>query len=177
MIHQKIDTERLRLRRWKREDHAPFAELCSDPYVMQFIGNGSTRTAEQAGRSIASFEREWDEKGYGLFAVEEKRTGDLIGFTGLSRPDFLPEILPSIEIGWRFSRPSWGKGHASEAAAAALSFGVTELGISDIVSICQIGNRASVRIMQKLGMVFDRETIDPTCGREIEVYRLPEQLE
>lgn len=149
--------------------------MCSDPAVMQYIGNGSTLTAEQTSLAIALFEREWNERGFGLFSVESKQTGDLIGFTGLSCPDFLPEVLPSVEIGWRFSRSSWGKGYASEAATAALSFGGNELGITDIVSICQVGNGASVRIMQKLGMVFDRKTIDPTCGREIEVYRLPQQ--
>jgi RimJ/RimL family protein N-acetyltransferase len=168
-----IDTERLLLRRWKHEDHAPFADMCGDPDVMQYIGDGSTLTAERSSRAIASFEKEWDERGFGLFAVEAKQTGQLIGFTGLSWPDFLPEVLPSVEIGWRFSKPNWGKGYASEAATAALSFGVDELGITDIVSIYQIENRASARIMQKLGMIFDRKTIDPTCGREIEVYRLP----
>lgn len=175
MTKHSIDTERLQLRRWKHEDHAPFAAMCSDPDVMQYIGDGSTRTAEQASRAIASFEAEWAERGFGLFAVESKQSGELIGFTGLSWPDFLPEILPSVEIGWRFSKASWGKGYASEAAIAALSFGVDELCLTDIVSIYQIGNGASARIMQKLGMVFDRMTVDPTCNRDIEVYRLPQR--
>ncbi|SDE91957.1 Protein N-acetyltransferase, RimJ/RimL family [Celeribacter baekdonensis] len=173
MTRHEINTERLLLRGWKPEDHAPFAAMCGDPEVMRYIGNGSTRTPDDAARYIGSFEREWTERGFGLFAVESKQTGGLIGFTGLSWPGFLPEVLPSIEIGWRFSKPSWGKGYASEAASAALSFGVNELGITDIVSIYQIGNGASARIMQKLGMVFDRRTIDPTCEREVEVYRLP----
>ncbi len=149
--------------------------MCSDPDVMQYIGNGVTRTAEDAARYIESFEKEWSEKGFGLFAIEVKKTGDFIGFTGLSSPNFLPEVFPSIEIGWRYSKPSWGKGYASEAAITALSFGVDELGITDIVSIYQIGNEASMRIMQKLGMIFDRRTIDPTCNREVGVYRLPQQ--
>jgi RimJ/RimL family protein N-acetyltransferase len=174
MTRHEIDTERLLLRGWKPEDHAPFAAICGDPEVMRYIGNGSTRTPDDAARYIGAFEREWTERGFGLFAVESKQTGGLIGFTGLSWPGFLPEVLPSIEIGWRFSKPSWGKGYASEAASAALAFGVNELGITDIVSIYQIGNGASARIMQKLGMVFDRRTIDPTCERKVEVYRLPQ---
>lgn len=140
---------------------------------MRFIGGGATRTAAEATRSIDAFEREWAAKGFGLFAVEEKRTGAFIGFTGLSSPDFLPEVLPSVEIGWRFAKPSWGNGYASEAAAAALDFGVAKRGLTDIVSIYQIGNGASERIMQKLGMVFDRTSLDPTCNREVAVYRLP----
>lgn len=172
MTRHEINTERLLLRGWKPEDHAPFAAMCGDPEVMRYIGNGSTRTPDDAARYIGSFEREWTERGFGLFAVESKQTGGLIGFTGLSWPVFLPEVLPSVEIGWRFSKSSWGKGYATEAASAALAFGVNELGITDIVSIYQVGNGASARIMQKLGMVFDRRTIDPTCGREVEVYRL-----
>lgn len=168
-----LKTKRLTLRRWRDEDRPPFAALCADPEVMRFIGNGSTRTAEQASRAIDHFERDWEERGFGLFAVELNETGALIGFTGLSRPDFLPEVLPSIEIGWRFARSYWGNGYATEAATEALSFGVTTLGITDIVSICQAGNDASKRIMQKLGMTFDRRVLDPTCSREVEIYRLP----
>jgi RimJ/RimL family protein N-acetyltransferase len=175
MTHHEIKTERLLLRGWRPEDHIPFAAMCADPDVMRYIGNGRTRTSEDAARYIASFEKEWAERGFGLFAVEASRCGGLVGFTGLSWPGFLPEVLPSVEIGWRFAKRVWGKGYASEAASAALSFGVKELGVTDIVSICQTGNGASARIMQKLGMVFDRRTVDPTCNRKVEVYRLPQK--
>lgn len=147
--------------------------MCADPHVMRYIGNGSIRTYEQTEQAIERFETEWDEKGFGLFAVEARQTGSFIGFTGLSWPYFLPEVLPAIEIGWRFSKSNWGQGYASEAAAAALSYGVDTLGVSDIVSIYQVENVASRRIMQKIGLVFDRKTIDPSCNREVEVYRLP----
>ena len=173
MAEHKLHTDRLILRRWKKSDYAPFSAICRDPKVMQYIGSGATRTPEQAGRAIQTFEREWNDRGYGLFAVEERNSGNFIGFTGLSLPGFLPEILPAVEIGWRFSRSSWGKGYATEAATAALSFGIEVLGMRDIVSIYQPQNVASKRIMQKLGLVFDRRTIDPTCNREVEVYRLP----
>lgn len=173
MTQHIVHTDRLVLRRWLESDHAPFAEICSDPEVMRYIGDGSTRAAKQASSAINAFETKWAEKGYGLFAVELKQSGELIGFTGFSWPAFLPEVLPSVEIGWRFSKASWGNGYASEAALAALSFGTGDLGLTDIVSIYQIGNGASERIMRKLGMVFDRQTVDPTCGRDVAVYRRP----
>ncbi|NMM45788.1 GNAT family N-acetyltransferase [Rhodospirillaceae bacterium KN72] len=174
MARHAVETDRLLLRRWLDKDYAPFAEICADPAVMRYIGNGSTRTAEQASKAIIKFETEWAEKGYGLFAVEQKQTGEFIGFTGFSWPGFLPEVLPSVEIGWRFSKHCWGNGYASEAASAALSYGTSALHLTDIVSIYQIGNAASERIMQKLGMVFDCKTVDPTCGRDVAVYRLPQ---
>ncbi len=121
--------------------------------------------------SIKTFEEGWKEKGFGLFAVERLEDGKLIGFAGLSEPAFLPEIMPAIEIGWRFARHSWGKGYATEAARAALDFGLFTLRIPEIVSIYQVENRASGRIMAKLGMHFDRQTLDPSCGRAVDVYR------
>jgi RimJ/RimL family protein N-acetyltransferase len=172
MEDRPLETQRLNLRRWRSEDQKPFAAICADPDVMRFIGDGSTRTADQAARAIDLFEKEWEERGYGLFAVELRLTGEFIGFTGFSRPDFLPELLPSVEIGWRFGKAHWGRGYATEAARAALAVGPRAFADEEIVSICQVGNGASIRIMEKLGLNFDRRTIDPTCGCEVEVYRL-----
>ena len=171
MRRPEITTSRLMLRRWRSDDLEPFASMCSDPEVMRYIGSGDTRTIEQAAPSILAFERVWEEKRYGLFAVELLASNQLIGFTGLSEPTFLPEIMPAVELGWRFARQSWGNGFATEAARAVLDFGLVELELPEIVSIHQVGNDASGRIMQKLGMRFDRETIDPTCGRLVHVYR------
>jgi len=166
-----IMTGRLLLRRWCDDDVEPFAAMCSDPEVMRYIGSGATRTRAQVRASIHAYEREWEEHGYGLFAVELLEDGEFLGFTGLAEPTFLPEIMPAVEIGWRFARQTWGNGYASEAALAALDFGLRQLGLSDIISVCQAGNHASERMMQKLGMHFDREAVDPTCGRLIRVYR------
>jgi RimJ/RimL family protein N-acetyltransferase len=166
-----ITTARLLLRRWRIEDLEPFAAMCCDPDVMRYIGSGITRTREQAAASIRAYEAQWEEKGYGLFAVELLESNHLIGFTGLADPDFLPEIMPAVEVGWRFARQSWGNGYATEAARAVLAFGLEMLGIPEIVSIHQVENRASGRIMQKLGMRFDRETLDPSCGRLVCIYR------
>lgn len=168
-----ITTERLLLRRWRAEDVAPFAAICGDPEVMRFIGAGATRTPAQAAASIRGFERAWDAQGYGLFALERREGGELIGFTGLSDPTFLPEILPAVELGWRLARASWGRGYATEAARAVLDFAERELGLRGIVSVFQSENAASARIVRKLGMRFERQTRDPSCGRLVEVYRTP----
>lgn len=168
-----LETDRLILRRWSARDHAPFAWICADPDVMRYIGDGSTRTPEQSSALICAFEAQWNHEGFGLFAVEEKASGSLLGFTGLSIPSFLPEIMPAVEIGWRFGKGHWGHGFATEAARAVLALGTQTLNLTNIVSIYQLGNEASLRIMQRLGMQFDRETIDPNNGRRIAVYRLP----
>ena len=171
MTHQ-IETERLLLRRWRSSDVAPFAEICSDAAVMQWIGSGAIPSHDQCAKAIQYFEGEWEAKGYGLFAVERKHNRELAGFTGLSYPGFLPEILPAVEIGWRLKRECWGRGLATEAAKAALHFGLNDLQLSRIVSVIQVGNEGSQRIMEKLGMTFERETVDPSCDRKIKVYEI-----
>jgi RimJ/RimL family protein N-acetyltransferase len=166
-----IRTERLLLRRWQDSDVSPYAAICADPEVMRYVASGEVRTPEQSRAAILAFEEEWREKGFGLFAVERSSDAQLIGFTGLSMPTFLPEIMPAVEIGWRFARSSWGMGYATEAARAVLDFGLRHLRLPEIVSIYQVGNDASRRIVEKLGMTYERETIDPSSGRIVQVYR------
>lgn len=117
-------------------------------------------------------EREWEAQGFGLFAVEVRATGELAGFTVLSIPDFMPEVLPVVEVGWRLGRAHWGQGLATEAATASVRFGIEERGLERIVSIAQVGNDASERIMAKLGMHPFCEAVDPSCGRQVRVFEL-----
>ncbi|MFG2503158.1 GNAT family N-acetyltransferase [Streptomyces sp. NPDC048441] len=168
-----ILTPRLVLRRWREADIAPISAISSDPEVMRWIGDGSVHDGvEQTRSTVAGWEHGWETEGFGLFAVEVRATGELAGFTGLAVPHYLPEVLPAVEIGWRLGRSFWGQGLATEAARAALDFGFTDRGLQRIVSIAQVGNDASERIMNKLGMCVERATLDPYCGRAIRVHAL-----
>ncbi|MEU9394526.1 GNAT family N-acetyltransferase [Streptomyces sp. NPDC048324] len=71
-----------------------------------------------------------------------------------------------------FSDDRWGRGLATEAARAAVGFGFEVLGLERIVSVAQVGNGASERIMAKLGMHLVREAVDPGCGRRVRVFSL-----
>ncbi|MFF1694999.1 GNAT family N-acetyltransferase [Streptomyces sp. NPDC058257] len=166
-----IQTPRLVLRRWRETDVAAMTLINSDPEVMRWIGDGSVHGGQKQTRStMRMWEEGWETDGFGLFAVEVRATGELAGFTGLSVPRYLPEVMPAVEIGWRLGRSFWGQGLATEAARAALDFGLTERGLERIVSIVQVGNDASERIMNKLGMRVERGTFDPHCGRAIRVH-------
>ncbi len=100
-----------------------------------------------------------------------------MGFCGLSVPEYLPEILPAIEIGWRLSRSNWGKGFATEAAQACAHFAFNQLELERLLGIYQIGNEASARVMEKLGMTDYRSTIDPSCGRPIQICELKRDVD
>lgn len=167
-----IITPRLVLRRWRDDDLLPMAEINADPEVMRWIRDGSVLDLEETAEAIERWEEEWDEEGFGLFAVELLASGELAGFTGLSVPAFLPEVLPAVEIGWRLGSQFWGQGYASEAAHATLEFALQDRGLDRVVSIARVGNDASENVMRKLGMTPDRETTDPRYGTALQVYAI-----
>ena len=148
-----VETERLLLRRWRVGDAAPFAALNADPEVMRFIGRGHVLGRGLSDDLIARFEREWDERGFGPWAVAPKDDpGALLGFCGLTVPMFLPAVLPAVEVGWRFARAAWGHGYATEAARAALRFAFEAHDMREVIAIVDPGNARSLRVAEKLGM-------------------------
>ncbi|MEU7282502.1 GNAT family N-acetyltransferase [Streptomyces sp. NPDC045431] len=167
-----ILTPRLLLRRFTGDDLAPMAEINADPEVMRWIGDGSVQDLEQTAESIERWEEEWDDEGFGLFAVELLGSGELIGFSGLSVPEFLPELRHEVEISWRIGRPFWGQGYASEAAHAVLEFALQDRGLDRVVAIAHISNTASQNVMRKLGMVPERDTTDPRFGLPLRVHAI-----
>jgi RimJ/RimL family protein N-acetyltransferase len=165
-------TSRLRLRRWRDEDVADMVRVNGDPEVMRWIGDGSVLDEAATAAEIARFEDAWRARGFGRFAVELRDTGEVIGMTGMAIPSDVPEIMPSVEIGWRLGRAHWGRGLATEAARAALGFAFTDGGLDRIVGIYVVGNDASARVMLKLGMRFDRSTTENVFGRPVHVYAI-----
>jgi len=105
-------------------------------------------------------------------AVTERGTGALVGWAGLAVPDFLPEILPAVEVGWRLGTGFRGKGYATEAAAATLRWGFEDLGLDEIVSIFEPDNRPSGRVMDRLGFGPGSATTEPGRGHLLLVRRL-----
>jgi RimJ/RimL family protein N-acetyltransferase len=165
-----VATARLVLRAWQERDLDAYAALCADRDVMRYIGPGTPQTREQAAAAVAGFDTTWDERGFGLWCVTRPDEDRCLGFVGLAVPDFLPEIMPAVEIGWRLARAEWGRGYATEAASAARDFAFDTVGLDRIVSVAQPANHASTGVMRKLGMTLERATIHPTHGVPIVVY-------
>jgi RimJ/RimL family protein N-acetyltransferase len=145
-----IATARLRLRRWRSEDLAPFAELNADPEVMEhFPAPLDVATSDLlAERVIAHFER----YGFGPWAVEIPGVTEFAGFVGLMTPTFDAHFTPCVEIGWRLARAVWGQGYATEAARAAIGFGFEELEFDQIIAMTVPANLRSRSVMERLGM-------------------------
>ncbi|MGW4440795.1 GNAT family N-acetyltransferase [Streptomyces sp. NPDC004596] len=167
-----IRTPRLLLRRWHDDDLVPMADINADPRVMRWIDDGSVRDLDHTAEAIERWEEEWDEEGFGLFAVELLASGELIGFTGLSVPEFLPEVMPAVAISWRLGSQFWDQGYASEAAHATLEFALQDRGLDRVISINRVGDNASENVISKLGMVPERETVHPVYGYPLRVHAI-----
>ncbi|MBB4741544.1 RimJ/RimL family protein N-acetyltransferase [Actinoplanes octamycinicus] len=167
-----MKTDRLILRGWREDDLEPMAEVNGDPEVMRYISDGSVRDRATTADNLAKWTRSWQENGFGLFAVEIADTGELAGFTGLAIPEFLPEVLPAVEIGWRLGRRFWGRGYATEAATAALDFAFRECDLDRVISIRHIDNVRSGRVMEKIGLRYAFRTVVPGVQQPVAVHAL-----
>ncbi|MGW2724034.1 GNAT family N-acetyltransferase [Streptomyces sp. NPDC001492] len=167
-----IRTPRLLLRNWHDDDLVPMADINADPRVMRWIDDGSVRDLDHTAEAIERWEEEWDEEGFGLFAVELLASGELIGFTGLSVPEFLPEVMPAVAISWRLGSQFWDQGYASEAAHATLEFALQDRGLDRVISINRVGDNASENVIRKLGLEPERETVHPVYGYPLRVHAI-----
>src|SRR5438270_7768300 len=113
-----LATERLLLRRWRDSDLAPFAAMNADPAVMEHFP--STLTFDETAAFVERIESAFDERGYGLWAVEVVGGAPFIGYVGLLLAVFDADFTPAVEVGWRLAKEHWGRGYATEAAVAAV---------------------------------------------------------
>jgi RimJ/RimL family protein N-acetyltransferase len=148
-----LRTERLELRHWRADDRDAWAALNADPEVRRHFPNVLDRAASdaEADRHAERLER----RGWGLWAVEVVGGEPFIGFIGLSEALFEAPFNPSVEIGWRLARSSWGRGYAPEGARAVVAHAFGELGLDELVSFTAVGNTPSRRVMEKIGMTRD----------------------
>lgn len=148
-----LQTDRLILRTWKKEDAPEFFKINQDPKVIEFLN--SSLTIEQVNDFITSRNDHNDKYGYTLWATCLKETGALIGFIGLNYTDWKSHFTPTVEVGWRLGSQYWGKGYASEGAKASLDYGFRKCGLSEIVSFTVPANIRSIRVMEKIGLTRD----------------------
>jgi RimJ/RimL family protein N-acetyltransferase len=125
----------------------------ADPRVTEFLPTPLTR--EMSDAMVARVEAHFEKQGFGLWAVEIPGVTPFAGYVGLSTPPFDAPFQPCVEIGWRLSPETWGKGYATEGARAALDYGFATVGLEEILSWTVPANTRSRRVMEKLGMTHD----------------------
>jgi RimJ/RimL family protein N-acetyltransferase len=162
-----LTTERLRLRAFRPADVEPYVALMADPEVTRYLADLRPLTRDEAWRQLAIFIGHWVLRGFGLWAVEERASGEFLGRIGCLEP----AGWPAFEIAYTLRRASWGRGYAREGAAAALAFARETLRRDDIVSLIRPQNTGSIRVATVLGARFDGTV--QLLGAPADVYRYP----
>jgi RimJ/RimL family protein N-acetyltransferase len=163
-----VETPRLLIRALSVSDLDSYSAMMSDPLVVRFLGDGTPESREACLSYIQSCLRSQAEHGYSRYAVVERRSDSLIGLCGYKQTE------DGIDLGWRVSRPHWGQGYATESAAAVLEYGLNDLDLSDVYCICATQNVASIRVAEKIGMIFD--CVDHVGGWTVRRYRAPREV-
>jgi len=147
-----IETDRLLIRPFRDEDRAPFAAMHADPDVMWDYERLFDRA--ECDARIARYDDAYRRLGFGRFPVLDKRDGTFLGYCGIMpAPDDHP-MAPAVEIGWRFTRRSWGHGYATESARACLDHGFERCGLTEVLSYTRSDNTRSENVMKRLGLTF-----------------------
>lgn len=162
-----LETERLVLRRLTEGDADFILRLLNEPSWIRFIGDRGVRTLEGAREYIArgpaaSYERH----GFGLYLVGLKGGGAPAGICGLIKRD----ALEDADIGFAFLPEFWGRGYAYEAAAATLGHAQRDLGLKRVAAVVAPDNESSIRLLEKLGLSFERMITLPGDDEEIKLF-------
>ena len=163
-----LRTERLLLRGFEARDFEPYAAMMADADVTRHLGDGKPLPRAEAWRQLATFIGHWSLRGFGLWAVEERATGALLGRIGCLDP----EGWPGFEVAYTLARSAWGRGYAREGAAAALRFARETRGRTEIVSIIRPENARSIRVATALGAA-PADTVE-FFGSPAVLYRYPD---
>ncbi len=159
-----IDTARLVIRPWVEDkERTAFVALATDPEIMQYITHGRPWTGEEID---AFFERQRSslaKHGFCQGALVEWASGSVVGLAGLHPLG----TTGDVEAGWWVARDRWGRGYATEAAFALRDFAFRELRLPRLAAIAHPDNAASIRVMEKIGLTFERRATGHELGLRV----------
>lgn len=153
-----LQTDRLLMRQWHKEDWLEFSKLNADPVVMEYypciLNNEESNAMTKKITSLLS------QRGWGFWAVELVSDKSFIGFVGLHEPTYQLPVTPCVEIGWRLAAKYWGQGYATEAANASLKLAFEKLALPEVYSFTSVANGKSRAVMERLKMVNTRNNFE-----------------
>ncbi len=155
-----MKTERLLMQTWEPEDWLAFRPIATDPEVMRYITGGVPWPDDVIQQFVTRQIANARAHGFCLWKLVDQASARLIGFCGLQYLGTSGEV----EIGWWLASDCWGRGLATEAARRALGYGFETAGLKRIVAVARPENLASVKIMKKLGMQWEKDTTSDEMG-------------
>jgi RimJ/RimL family protein N-acetyltransferase len=154
IVIPRLNTERLLLRAFEKDDLDPFAALVADIDVIRYATyDGTTMTRTQAWNWLCLMLGHWHMREFGIWGVEEKSSGELIGRIGLQFLDWFEDV----ELVWMLAKSAWGKGYAAEGARAAIDFGLNNLKLPRLAAVIHQENKPSIHLAESLGMEMEKE--------------------
>lgn len=164
-----LETERLRLRGFTEDDTEPLFALMQDLDVVRYIGDRRVPTRQETWRAIAAYLGHWALRGYGLWAVDDRDSGELVGRIGILNP----LEWPGPEVAYTIGKRWWGRGLATEGARAALDWGFEHLEVDELISLIDPANAASIAVATRLGERLKGE--HDLWGNRVLVYAIGRQ--
>ncbi len=149
-VYPVLETGRLVLRMFEPKDLDTAYRLFNDPEVQKYLSPRNRRNLEQVAKLLKNSTGHWKKRGFGLWCISEKTNGEMIGYCGFQKF----EKTENVEIVFGFVKESWGKGFATEAAAACFDYGFEKLQLKQIFAVTDPRNTASLRVLEKSGMIF-----------------------
>jgi RimJ/RimL family protein N-acetyltransferase len=169
---ERVETDRLILRRWTSGDGAAMAAIWRERDIWRAIRPDIPFDPDQWRRMLDRQLEHWERHGFGLWATEDRESGEVIGWTGPSHPAFVPELADEIEIGWTIRPQFWGRGIATEGGMAAIDTAFEHLGTDEVISLIHHTNERSIAVATRLGMRHARDVLHPELGEDLRVYAL-----
>ena len=160
-----LETNRLLLRQFEISDADSFYELNLNPNVIKYTGNSAFKDIDEAKEFLENYS-DYRRNGFGRWAVIEKSTNQFLGWCGLK----YDEKLDETDIGFRFFEHFWNQGFATESAKACIDYGFKELKLKTIVGRAMKENLASIKVLEKIGLQYDRDF--DFEGKEGVIYRI-----
>jgi ribosomal-protein-alanine N-acetyltransferase len=148
-----LETPRLRLRPFREDDAIGLHRILVQDGMLKYFPRPGGPPLDRVQKLVLHQIEQWSTVGYAWWAVELKASGRLVGWNGLQ---YLPET-GETEIGYLIDQPLWGQGLTTEAARVGLRYGFADLALPTIIALAHPDNGASRRVMEKLGMTYDRE--------------------
>lgn len=166
-ILPELVTPRLILRRLENDD-APFVlRLLNEPSFIENIGDKGVRSLDDARRYMREGPMAmYEQYGFGLWHTARKSDGVAVGMCGLLKRDHLPDV----DIGYAYLPEFWGQGIAFEAAEAVMHHAAGKFGLRRLIGVVSEGNAGSIRVLEKLGMEFERMFLMRPGEPEVRLY-------
>ena len=164
-----FDTDHLTLRLWQPEDFEDFAAMSAEADVMKFISmDGKPVSRFMAWQGFCAIVGHWELRGFGMFAVIERATGEFVGRVG----PWHPEGWPGFEVGWAIRKKFWGRGYAAEAARRCFEYVFTDLQQPHLISLIDPANTPSIRLAERVGEHLEGTAVLPDTQKEVLQYGL-----